>query len=99
MFPNKAISIRVSDTVEFRHNRVTVSAIKPEDRVKGANTQLKADSDALPSPNANNQIVAIDQIHGLFATRNIMINNKSFPQKKLHSLQGWTVLKIWTSTN
>ena len=48
--------------MEFRRARTAVLEIKPKYRVIWAITQLKIDLDALPAPNSNDQISAIEKI-------------------------------------
>ena len=66
VFPIKTISIIHSDTVEFRHNFITVPVVMTGVKVVSAITQLKQELAAMPSPSSIHQLTAIKQLPSLF---------------------------------
>ena len=78
VFPSKTRAIRISDTVEFRHDRIIVPEITPEDRVIGAITRLKAELGAITSPSRN------DQLHVIENTRDVFTKYRRREPKNVH---------------
>ena len=67
VFASKTRSIKISDTVQFRHATITVPKITPEDKVIQAMSQLKTELAAIPTPNQHNQLEAMSHLRTLFS--------------------------------
>ena len=67
VFPIKTRSIRQCETVEFRHDIITVPVVTPEDKVVNAISKLKQELAAIPSPSSNNQLTAIERLQTMFS--------------------------------
>ena len=67
IFPIKIRTPRIGDTIEFRHDHITVPHATLEEKVTNAITKLKQDLAATPSPNSIHQLTAIKQIKSLFS--------------------------------
>ena len=67
VFPTTTSSSLVSDTIEFRHNNITVPQIIPADKVINAITKLKSELESIPTPNKKNQLEALENLRTLFS--------------------------------
>ena len=67
VFPAKTRSIIHCDTVEFRHEFVTVPAVTPEDKVVNAISKLEQELAIIPSPSSLNQLNAIEKLQTMFS--------------------------------
>ena len=73
MFPIKTRYIRHSETVEFRHDFITVPIVTPEEQDVSVITKLKQELADITSPSSSLQLIAIKQLQTMFSKHK---NNK-----------------------
>lgn len=67
VFTNQTRTPRISDTIEFLHEYITVPYVSKEDKVIDAIAQLKKELSGTPTPSSSNQLVATQRLQEIFS--------------------------------